>query len=121
MDNLDTWRRAVVTETGLPFSRVRILMRLANRPLTVKEVAAAAIIDAPAATVAVNDLENRGLVIREIDPANRRSKLVTLTPTGRKLVAAARAIGDPAPPALAALSDEDLAALREIITKISST
>jgi DNA-binding MarR family transcriptional regulator len=118
MDNKDTWRRAVVAETGLPFSRVRILMRLANEPLTVKAVAAAATIDAPAATVAVNDLEDRGLVVREIDPANRRCKLVSLTPAGRKLVAAVRAIDDPAPPAVAALSGEDLTALQEIIAKV---
>src|SRR4051812_49314518 len=94
MDNKDTWRRAVVTETGLPFSRVRILMRLASQPLTVKQVAAAATIDAPAATVAVNDLEDRGLVVRETDPTNRRCKLVSLTPAGREVIAAVRAIDD---------------------------
>ena len=55
--------------------------------MTVKEVAAAATIDAPAATVAVNDLEARGLVVRETDPNNRRSKLVSLTDAGRDLVA----------------------------------
>ena len=44
-------------------------------PMTVKEVAEAATMDAPAATVAVNDLEERGLVVRETDPTNRRSKL----------------------------------------------
>ena len=42
--------------------------------------------DAPAATVAVNDLEARGLVIREIDPSNRRSKLVSLTADDGALV-----------------------------------
>ena len=55
--------------------------------MTVKEVAAAATIDAPAATVAVNDLEERGLVVRETDPTNRRSKLVSLTDAGRDVVA----------------------------------
>ena len=55
--------------------------------MTVKEVAAAATIDAPAATVAVNDLEDRGLVVRETDPTNRRCKLVSLTDAGRELVA----------------------------------
>jgi hypothetical protein len=37
--------------------------------MTVKQVAAAATMDAPAATVAVNDLEERGLV-RADDPAH---------------------------------------------------
>lgn len=121
MDNKDTWRRAVVAETGLPFSRIRILMRLAGEPLTVKQVAAAATIDAPAATVAVNDLEDRGLAVREIDPTNRRSKLVSLTPAGRSIVAAVRAIDDPAPAVVAELNDEDLIALQKILDKVSSS
>ncbi|MCK5757008.1 MAG: MarR family transcriptional regulator, partial [Mycobacterium sp.] len=59
LDNRDGWRRAVVDRSGLPFSRIRILKRLSRHPMTVKEIAAAATVDAPAATVAVNDLEER--------------------------------------------------------------
>ena len=101
LDNKDRWRKAVVERTGLPFSRIRILRRLAQRPLTVKEVASAATVDAPAATVAINDLEDRGLVVREIDPANRRCKLVSLTEAGRQMVARIDATDDPAPEDLA--------------------
>ncbi len=115
IDNKDGWRRAVVEVTGLPFSRIRILRRLANQPMTVKHVAAAATIDAPAATVAVNDLEARGLVVREIDPANRRCKLVSLTQAGREVVAVVEATDDPAPGPLAALSDDDLQTLATIL------
>ena len=53
IDNRDSWKRAVIEETRLPFSRIRILRRLARRPMTVKQVAEAATVDAPAATVAV--------------------------------------------------------------------
>src|SRR4051794_41965588 len=73
-DNRDRWKRAVIEQTGLPFSRIRILTRLSRQPMSVKQVAQAATIDAPAATVAVNDLEDRGLVVRETDPTNRRGK-----------------------------------------------
>lgn len=118
LDNKDTWRRAAVAAAGLPFSRIRILLRLARNPMTVKEVALAATIDAPAATVAVNDLENRGLVVREVDPNNRRSKLVSLTDAGRALVDTVKAIDDPAPTALAGLADDDLANLAELVAKI---
>ena len=31
LDNRDGWKRAVVERTGLPFSRIRILARLARR------------------------------------------------------------------------------------------
>ena len=118
IDNKDAWRRAAVNRTGLPFSRIRILRRLSRHPMTVKQVAEAATLDAPAATVAVNDLESRGLVSREIDPENRRRKLVSLTDAGRKVVAVLDEIEDPAPQALAALGGPDLAALYRILTKL---
>ncbi|TSD93635.1 MarR family transcriptional regulator [Skermania sp. ID1734] len=115
MDNRDTWRRAVTERTGLPFSRIRVLRRLLPGPLSMKDLAAAATIDAPAATVAVNDLESRGYVTREIDPGNRRCKNVTLTAAGRELLAIVRAIDDPAPAALTELDEADLAALHRIL------
>ncbi|CDP88498.1 MULTISPECIES: MarR family winged helix-turn-helix transcriptional regulator [Mycolicibacterium] len=119
-DHRDRWRRAVIERTGLPFSRIRVLKRLAREPLTVKQLAYAATVDAPAATVAVNDLEERGLVVREIDPANRRSKLVSLTDDGRALLARLNDVEDPAPQALAALDTADLEALRGILRKITA-
>jgi len=119
IDNKDAWRRAAVNRTGLPFSRIRILRRLSRQPMTVKQVAEAATLDAPAATVAVNDLESRGLVVREIDPENRRCKLVSLTDAGRKVVTILDEIEDPAPQALAALGERDLAALRLILGKLA--
>ncbi|WP_179474675.1 MarR family winged helix-turn-helix transcriptional regulator [Mycolicibacterium vinylchloridicum] len=120
LDNKDGWRRAVVERTGLPFSRIRILRRLASQPMTVKEVAEAATIDAPAATVAVNDLESRGLVVRQTHPDNRRCKLVSLTDAGRDVIAVLDATDDPAPEALAALDEQDLAALRTILARLIS-
>src|SRR3954466_10826407 len=87
LDNKDNWRRAVVERTGLPFSRIRILRRLSRHEMSVKQIAEAVTIDAPAATVAVNDLEQRGLVMRRVDPGNRRCKLVSLTDKGREAVA----------------------------------
>lgn len=118
-DHRDSWRRAVVEQTGLPLSRVRVLRRLGRQPMTVKEVAQAAALDAPAATVAVNDLEGRGLVVREVNPANRRCKTVSLTEAGRAVLAAIEAIDDPAPDVLAALDDDELRALRTTLAKLT--
>jgi DNA-binding MarR family transcriptional regulator len=120
LDNKDGWRRAVVDRTGLPFSRIRILRRLASQPMTVKEVAEAATIDAPAATVAVNDLEARGLVDRQPHPDNRRCKLVSLTEAGRDVIAVLDDTDDPAPAALAALDEQDLQALQRILARLIS-
>lgn len=120
LDNKDRWRRAVVDRTGLPFSRIRILRRLASQPMTVKQVAEAATIDAPAATVAVNDLEARGLVVRQPHPDNRRCKLVSLTDAGRDVIAVLDDTDDPAPEVLASLDEQDLQVLRTILARVVS-
>jgi DNA-binding MarR family transcriptional regulator len=119
IDSRDEWKRAVVDQTGLPFSRIRILKRLSRRPMTVKQVAHAATIDAPAATVAVNDLEDRGLVVRQTDPDNRRCKVVSLTDAGREMVRTIDAVHDPAPSALAALDGADLKTLQAILDRVA--
>lgn len=119
-DNHDSWKRAVIEHSGLPFSRIRVLARLAREPMTVKQLAHAATMDAPAATVAINDLEERGLVVREVNPTNRRCKVVSLTDAGRTLWAEIDAVEDPAPDALAALDDTDLDTLRAILAKVSA-
>ncbi|MDG4665672.1 MarR family winged helix-turn-helix transcriptional regulator [Mycobacterium sp. 236(2023)] len=120
LDHRDSWKRAVVESSGLPFSRVRILMRLSRKPMSVKQIAAAATVDAPAATVAVNDLEERGLVVRQVDPSNRRCKVVSLTDAGRDTVDAIQAVHDPAPDILAALPGDDLATLRRLLDKLDA-
>jgi DNA-binding MarR family transcriptional regulator len=118
-DNRDGWKRAVVEQSGLPFSRVRILKRLSRQSMTVKQLAHAATMDAPATTVAVNDLEDRGLVARETDPANRRCKVVSLTDAGRELVSKIDAVDDPAPNALATLAPAQLKELKAILDAVA--
>jgi DNA-binding MarR family transcriptional regulator len=119
IDNRDGWKRAVVEQTGLPFSRIRILMRLSRQTMTVKQLAHAATMDAPATTVAVNDLEDRGLLRRETDPANRRCKVVSLTDAGREMVHMIDSVDDPAPNALATLDDTKLKELKAIIDQVA--
>ncbi|MHA3019443.1 MarR family winged helix-turn-helix transcriptional regulator [Mycobacterium sp. BMJ-28] len=118
-ENRGDWKRAVIDRSGLPFSRIRVLRRLARNPMTVKELAEAATMDAPAATVAVNDLEERGLVLRQTNPQNRRCKVVSLTEQGHALAAAVEAVQDPAPAALATLNESDLVALQAILRKLA--
>lgn len=119
IENRDSWKRAVIERTGLPFSRIRIVRRLARQPMTVKEIAHAATIDAPAATVAVNDLEDRGLVVRETDPTNRRCKRVSLTDAGREMAHKIETTHDPAPDVLAALEDTELGQLQALLVKLA--
>jgi len=119
MDSRDDVRRAIRLATGLPAGRVRALRHLLDGPLTLRELAAAIDSDAPATTVAVNDLEQRGLVVREPHPANRRAKLVSLTAAGRAIALRARRIVNRAPPVLATIPPADLAALARIIAAVA--
>jgi DNA-binding MarR family transcriptional regulator len=120
-DNRDRWRRDVVDASGLPFSRVRVIRRLAKRAMTAKEIAEAATMDAPAATVALNDLEDRGLIVREADPTNRRSKLVSLTEKGREVVARIDEVDDPAPHPFGALTEAELRTLETVLAKLAAS
>ena len=119
-DHRDEWRRAAAERTGLPFSRIRVLRRLAKEPLTMKQLAYAASMDQPAATVAVNDLEARGLVVRTSDPNDRRCRHVALTDDGRDMLAIAMRTDDPPPPAFDVLDDDDVAALHRVLSKLTT-
>lgn len=116
--NLEDYRRLVSEATGLPFSRVRVIRRLSDAPLTMGGLADAAGMDAPAASVAVNDLERRGLVVRETDPANRRVRMVALTADGRLMLDRVRAVRPVAPPEFGVLGPADLDLLAGILTRI---
>ena len=115
METRSDWRRDIVQVTGLPFSRYRALHRLGDGPVGLKELAESMTIDAPAATVTINDLEERKLVRREPHPTDRRAKLVSLTPAGRRLLEKARAVADRAPPGFEALSASEVAALERAL------
>ena len=118
IDNRGTWKRAVTERTGLAFNQIRLLRRIAARPRSLSELADAVGIDAPAASVAVTQLERDGLVVRDVDPANRRRKIVSVTDDGRRALEAAMSTPDPAPAAFDALTDEDVDTLRRILRRL---
>ncbi|WP_217333125.1 MarR family transcriptional regulator [Rhodanobacter sp. C05] len=120
MDSRGDWRRKVTDATGLPFSRIRALKRLVAGPMTLKDLADAMSTDAPAATVAINDLESRGLVERYPHPENRRAKLVSITAAGRGVIAATRRVVETTPPALQSLSATDIKTMQRILDKIAA-
>ncbi|GGX71201.1 MarR family winged helix-turn-helix transcriptional regulator [Streptomyces hiroshimensis] len=107
-------RKEVVDALGMSFFRIKALRRIARGPLTLRELAEQLLTDRPYATLVVDDLASRGLVERTANPADRRSKIVSATPEGRKAAARAEAILGTPPPSLLALPAEDLAALDRI-------
>ena len=109
------YRRSVIDAVGMPFSRVRVMWRLQGGALSLKALADAATMDAPAATVAVNDLEARGLVTRTVNPASAREKVVAITPAGQALLKRVAALPQPAPSRIAELSDAELDQLERLV------
>jgi DNA-binding MarR family transcriptional regulator len=90
---LDNQRRREVTEAlGLSLGRIRALRRLARQSMSMKELAAALGIDAPYATVVIDDLESQDLVRRRAHPTDRRAKIVGVTREGTVLARRADAI-----------------------------
>jgi len=117
---LDNMRRRQVSDAlGMSFGRARALRRLARRPMTMGELAAALGIDPPNATGVVDDLEAQGLVRRKPHPTDRRTRLVEATRKGKGLARQADTILSTPPPALSALPAEDLQTLRRILDGIS--
>ena len=120
METRGAWRRKVADATGLPFSRVRALWRLERGPRTLRELADDMGTDAPAATVLINALEERGLVKRAQHPTDRRAKQVSLTAAGRRMVDVVEKITDRPPEALAGLPSDELARLRRTLEKVTN-
>jgi DNA-binding MarR family transcriptional regulator len=77
-------------------------------------------IDAPAATVIVNDLEECGLVRRRPHATDRRTKIVSVAAAGKRLANAVNRIDEGAPEPLASLSAEEVATLSLIFCKLGS-
>ena len=118
---LDNERRRDVAEAlGISFGRARTVRRLARKPMSMGELAAALGIDPPNATVVVDDLEALGLVRRTPHPTDRRAKVVEATRKGKEMARRANAILSTPPPALSDLSADDLESLRRILASVTA-
>ncbi len=108
-------RRAVSDAVGLSFGRIRALRRIDRAPMTMGELAAKLGIEAPYATLVVDDLERQGLVERRPHPTDRRAKLVSTTARGAAVARRAEEIMNRPPAALTALGPDELEALARIL------
>jgi len=110
-------RREVADALGLSFARIRAVRRVARRPMSMKELAAALGVDPPNATAIVDDLESLALVRRRPHPSDRRAKLVEATPEGLAAARRADEILSTPPPGLAALTGDELETLRRLLRR----
>ncbi|MBA2515580.1 MAG: MarR family transcriptional regulator [Solirubrobacterales bacterium] len=113
---------AIITELGLSFQQSMALMRLEpGVPTPMSALATAMQCDNSNVTGIVDRLEAAGLAERRAAEHDRRVKAVALTEKGERIrLEVERRIGQP-PPALAALSDEDAIALRDILRRAAAT
>jgi DNA-binding MarR family transcriptional regulator len=81
-----------LAELDLPASEINVLANLAGHdPLTVGALAAATATRPTTLTSVLDRLVRRGYVVRDVDPADRRSFLVSLTPAGQRAAGTASA------------------------------
>ena len=113
-------RVAVSDAVGMSYLRVKALAAVAADPGRCRcaSSVAALQIDAPYTTVIVDDLEDRGLVRREVNPADRRSKLVRITPAGRAVARKADRIQSAPPAGLSELTGAELAGLERTLRRL---
>jgi DNA-binding MarR family transcriptional regulator len=112
-------RMRAALDLGRGSGRVKSLMRLAEGPMSLSALAEVVGVDAPYATLIVDNLEERGLVARQPDPADRRRKLVTLTPEGCKAIEKLQRIEREPPPGFARLSAAELDTLEALMRRVA--
>ncbi len=121
MNHLATRRTEVGDRLGISFIKAKALRSLTSGPLTMGELTADLSTDPPYTCVVVDDLVARGLAVRGGHPADRRRKLVGLTPTGREMADVAQQILDCPPPGFAALTAQELGQIADILHRVSGT
>jgi DNA-binding MarR family transcriptional regulator len=106
---------------GLNSSETNVLAVLADgRPRAVGELAVATATRPTTLTSVLDRLAGRGLVVRELDPADRRSFVVELTGPGRDTAAAVNtAVRRLERAALTGVSERDLAGFRAVLNALT--
>jgi len=102
----------------MSFIRVKALQRIAAEPTTLRRLATRLATDPPYTTVVVDDLQRRGLVHRQVHPADRRARIVTVTPDGAAAAALADRILAEPPEPLLRLDPDELAYLARLVGKL---
>jgi DNA-binding MarR family transcriptional regulator len=116
--DLEARKREVATTLDISFAKTRALRRLVGGPLAMRELPQLLSTDPPYVTLLIDDLESRGYVTRTVNPEDKRTKTVAITPAGAEVAARAQQILDRPPEALLALPEEDLVALDRIVATL---
>jgi DNA-binding MarR family transcriptional regulator len=95
-----------------------LALAAADSALTQRDLAEFLRLDPSQIVSIVDELETAGLVRREADPADRRSKVIAITPAGQtRYTAAVASARDAEDRALVALTPDERSQLRELLRK----
>jgi len=111
---------AIKQKTGQPRARWQTLAALAfsDGPIATIELAERMAVQWPSLIRTLDGLEAEGLVERRINPADKRSRLVTITARGLEVFRAVQAVLDPTRAALLeAFADDELAAAERVLER----
>ena len=112
---------AQLGELGLSFAQAHALRLLdPDEPMPMSALADRLFCDASNVTGIADRLEARGLVRRQSSEGDRRVKALTITPAGSKLREQVMELMSQPPDAIAALSEADQRALRDILARAVS-
>jgi DNA-binding MarR family transcriptional regulator len=107
-----------LAKLGLSFAQAHALRLLdPEEPLPMSALAERLFCDASNVTGIADRLEARGLVRRQSSEGDRRVKALTITPAGTKLRKQVMELMSQPPDAIAALSEADQRALRDILAR----
>jgi DNA-binding MarR family transcriptional regulator len=112
----DIWHRRMRAVDLTPPQSIA-LRKLLDGPLAMGSVAEVLSCDASTLTGIADRLEERGLIQRQLDPADRRVKLLALTDAGHALVESIDGPFTPEIPGIAALTENERAELTQLLRR----
>ena len=111
---------AIRQRTGPPRARWQTLAALAfsDGPIATIELAERMAVQWPTLVRTLNELEGEGLIERKVNAADKRSRLVTITPAGLAVFAEVKQVLDPARAAiLGGFAQGDLKAAERLLER----
>jgi DNA-binding MarR family transcriptional regulator len=106
-------------ESEVPFAPLRALLVLPlDETVSMRQLARRLGCDNSYVTSLVDALEQRGLAGRQQHPTDRRVKIIVLTDAGRELARRAQLADTTPPAAFHALSQDEIATLRDLLRKL---
>ena len=111
---------ASLREYGLSLPAYKLLRSLENSDQSMREVSEILHVSPRTVTDMIDSLSARGLVARGPHPADRRVTLLSLTPDGRRQLAAAAALAERShSAAMSGLSSQDQQTLRRLLDQVA--